>query len=276
MLRSGGAGFGERPEALSRLEEKKSDVAQVGEDEVVGLVRHAAGKVPPHDAVPRGVVPPVKLLRERPLRTQHRRPSAASARRIRRDPKERSGAEPRGAVRVQSSAPRSARLGYVYPLYMSCNAALRAVLLQRPHGALHGLLLHLLRHVRVLYHRLLFAHGPPHQQRTAGSRAAPRADAHRRRNALTGPRALHPPLGATSPAPLLYPLASASAIPRAHWPRGGERKILASALVTIATGKSGPRADPRAQRPLPARPEWLRVRRRPGPSALWAGIHFRK
>lgn len=92
MLRSGGAGFGERPEALSRLEEKKSDVAQVGEDEVVGLVRHAAGKVPPHDAVPRGVVPPVKLLRERPLRTQRRRPSAASARRIRRDPKERSGA----------------------------------------------------------------------------------------------------------------------------------------------------------------------------------------
>lgn len=161
----------------------------------------------------------------------------------------RSGAEPRGAVRVQSSAPRSARLGYVYPLYMSCNAALRAVLLQRPHGALHGLLLHLLRHVRVLYHRLLLAHGPPHQQRTAGSRAAPREDAHRRRNALTGPRALHPPPGATSPAPLLYPLASASAIPRAHWPRGGERKILASALVTIATGKSGPRADPRTAPP---------------------------
>lgn len=82
----------------------------------------------------------------------------------------RSGAEPRGAVRVQSSAPRSARLGYVYPLYMSCNAALRAVLLQRPHGALHGLLLHLLQHVRVLYHRLLLVHGHlPHQQRTARS-----------------------------------------------------------------------------------------------------------
>uniref|UniRef100_A0A669PC44 Dynein light chain n=1 Tax=Phasianus colchicus TaxID=9054 RepID=A0A669PC44_PHACC len=97
---------------MLRLEEKKSDVAQVGEDEVIGLVRHAAGKVPPHNAVPRGGVPPVKLL-------------------------------------------------HIYPLYMCGNVALRAVFLQGPQGALHGLLLHLLRHVRVLYHRLLLAHGLP-------------------------------------------------------------------------------------------------------------------
>lgn len=42
-------------------------MTQVDEDEVIGLVSDTAGKIPAHNAVPRGVVFPVKLLRERPL-----------------------------------------------------------------------------------------------------------------------------------------------------------------------------------------------------------------
>uniref|UniRef100_A0A8C6JW52 Uncharacterized protein n=1 Tax=Melopsittacus undulatus TaxID=13146 RepID=A0A8C6JW52_MELUD len=47
---------------LARLEQKNSHLAEVEVDEVLGLVSHVAAEVPPHDAVPGGIVFLVKLL----------------------------------------------------------------------------------------------------------------------------------------------------------------------------------------------------------------------
>uniref|UniRef100_A0A8B9FXM4 Dynein light chain n=1 Tax=Amazona collaria TaxID=241587 RepID=A0A8B9FXM4_9PSIT len=44
------------------LEQKNSHLAEVEVDEVLGLVSHVAAEVPPHDAVPGGIVFLVKLL----------------------------------------------------------------------------------------------------------------------------------------------------------------------------------------------------------------------
>uniref|UniRef100_A0A8C6JQS8 Uncharacterized protein n=1 Tax=Melopsittacus undulatus TaxID=13146 RepID=A0A8C6JQS8_MELUD len=47
---------------LTRLEQKNSHLAEVEVDEVLGLVSHVAAEVPPHDAVPGGIVFLVKFL----------------------------------------------------------------------------------------------------------------------------------------------------------------------------------------------------------------------
>ena len=49
-------------ECLTRFEEEDGDLAEVEVDEVSGLVGHVRPEVPPHDAVPGGVVLLVKLL----------------------------------------------------------------------------------------------------------------------------------------------------------------------------------------------------------------------
>uniref|UniRef100_A0A8C6Z5F0 Dynein light chain n=1 Tax=Nothoprocta perdicaria TaxID=30464 RepID=A0A8C6Z5F0_NOTPE len=47
----------------------------------------------------------------------------------------------------------------IYPLYVGRDLVLDVVLVQRQQGAVHGLLLHLFGHVRVLNHGLVVAHG---------------------------------------------------------------------------------------------------------------------
>lgn len=52
---------------LTRLEQKNSHLAEVEVNEVLGLMSHVAAEVPPHDAVPGGIVFLVKLLQNRSL-----------------------------------------------------------------------------------------------------------------------------------------------------------------------------------------------------------------
>ena len=47
---------------LTRFEQENGHLAQVGVDEVFGFMCHITTEVPPHDAVPGGVVLLVKLL----------------------------------------------------------------------------------------------------------------------------------------------------------------------------------------------------------------------
>lgn len=91
---------------LTRLEQKNGHLAQVEIDEVFGFMCHVTTEVPPHNAVPGGVVLLVKLLFD-----------------------------------------------------MGCDVLLYVVFLQRLGSALHRVLLHLLRHVRVFDHGLSVAHG---------------------------------------------------------------------------------------------------------------------
>lgn len=49
---------------LTRFEQENSHLAQVEVDEVFGFMCHITTEVPPHDAVPGGVVLLIKLLGE--------------------------------------------------------------------------------------------------------------------------------------------------------------------------------------------------------------------
>lgn len=91
---------------LTRFEQKDGHLAQVEVDEVFGFMCHITTEVPPHDAVPGGVVLLVKLL-----------------------------------------------------LNMGRNVLLYVIFLQRLSSTLHRVLLHLLGHIGIFYHRLSVAHG---------------------------------------------------------------------------------------------------------------------
>uniref|UniRef100_A0A8C1SHB0 Dynein light chain n=1 Tax=Cyprinus carpio TaxID=7962 RepID=A0A8C1SHB0_CYPCA len=93
----------------SRFEEQDGHLTQVEVDEMFGLVSHVAAEVPPHDAMPGGVVLFVKLL-------------------------------------------------VVHLLDVGGDVLLDVVLLERLCCTLHSVLLHLLRHVRVLDHGLSVRH----------------------------------------------------------------------------------------------------------------------
>uniref|UniRef100_A0A672UCR5 Uncharacterized protein n=1 Tax=Strigops habroptila TaxID=2489341 RepID=A0A672UCR5_STRHB len=56
---------------LTRLEQKNSHLAEVEVDEVLGLVSHVAAEVPPHDAVPGGIVFLVKFLQKGELESHN-------------------------------------------------------------------------------------------------------------------------------------------------------------------------------------------------------------
>uniref|UniRef100_A0A8C8YD99 Uncharacterized protein n=1 Tax=Prolemur simus TaxID=1328070 RepID=A0A8C8YD99_PROSS len=89
---------------LTRFEQKNGHLAQVEVDEVLGFMCHITTEVPPHNAMPGGIVLLVKLL----------------------------GKEKKIGILVIKG---------------------------RSFSALHGVLLHLLRHVRIFDHGLSVAHG---------------------------------------------------------------------------------------------------------------------
>uniref|UniRef100_A0A3B3R7X9 Uncharacterized protein n=1 Tax=Paramormyrops kingsleyae TaxID=1676925 RepID=A0A3B3R7X9_9TELE len=87
----------------TRLEQQNGHLTQVEVDEMLGLMGDVAAKIPPHNAMPGGVILLIKLL--------------------------------------------------------GGDVLLDVVLLQGLGRALHGVLLHLLGHVRVFDHRLSVGHG---------------------------------------------------------------------------------------------------------------------
>uniref|UniRef100_A0A8C6CIG0 Uncharacterized protein n=1 Tax=Moschus moschiferus TaxID=68415 RepID=A0A8C6CIG0_MOSMO len=91
---------------LTRFEQENGHLAQVGVDEVLGFMCHITTSVPPHDAVPGGVVLLARLLPD-----------------------------------------------------MGCKVLLYIIFLQCLSSTLHQVLLHLLRHIGILDHRLLVTRG---------------------------------------------------------------------------------------------------------------------
>lgn len=120
---------GDIPLPSAGLEEQDGHLTQVEVDEVFGLVSHVASEVPSNDAVPGRVVLLVKLL----LGTKPH-PDAAPL-------------DPSDAVLD------------LYLFDVGGDVLLDVELLQGLRGALHGILLHVLRHVGIFDHCLPVSHG---------------------------------------------------------------------------------------------------------------------
>uniref|UniRef100_A0A8C2XLG1 Uncharacterized protein n=1 Tax=Cyclopterus lumpus TaxID=8103 RepID=A0A8C2XLG1_CYCLU len=98
---------------------KNGHLAQVEVDEMLRLMRHVAAKVPPNNAMPCGVV----------LLASH-----------------------------VTSLNYSFNINLMYLFDIGSDILFNVVLFHSLHGTVHGILLHFIRHVCILYHCLLLSH----------------------------------------------------------------------------------------------------------------------